>query len=105
MCVALESFSAIKAESKAVILGDMLELGDKSVEEHLKILKVIQSINADNVILVGPVFRKISLSAGLKAFSNVNDLIEYFRDEPLHGKTILIKGSRGMKLEKIFELL
>jgi UDP-N-acetylmuramoyl-tripeptide--D-alanyl-D-alanine ligase len=105
MVVALDSFSSIKAESKAVILGDMLELGDKSEEEHLKVLKVIQSINSDKVILVGPVFRKISLSSGFKAFNNVNDLIEYLRDEPLHGKTILIKGSRGMKLEKIYELL
>jgi UDP-N-acetylmuramoyl-tripeptide--D-alanyl-D-alanine ligase len=105
MAVAIDSFSSLKAESKAVILGDMLELGDKSVEEHLKILKMIQSINADKVILVGPVFRKISLSSGFKAFSNVNDLIEYMRDETLKGKTILIKGSRGMKLEKIYELL
>jgi UDP-N-acetylmuramoyl-tripeptide--D-alanyl-D-alanine ligase len=105
MRVALESFSAINAESKALILGDMLELGDKSAEEHLKVLNLIQTINADKVILVGPVFRKISSSYGFKVFSNVNDLIEYFRDEPLHGKTILIKGSRGMKLEKIYELL
>jgi UDP-N-acetylmuramoyl-tripeptide--D-alanyl-D-alanine ligase len=105
MRVALDSFSALKAESKAVILGDMLELGDKSEEEHLKILELIQSMNADKVLLVGPVFRKISSASDFKVFSTVNDLFEYLRDEPLHDKTILIKGSRGMKLEKIYELL
>ena len=105
MMMALSNFANIKHERKGLILGDMLELGDKSVEEHLKVLKMIQSIDADKVILVGPVFRKISLSSGFKAFSNVNDLIEYLRDEPLQGKTILIKGSRGMKLEKIYEVL
>jgi UDP-N-acetylmuramoyl-tripeptide--D-alanyl-D-alanine ligase len=105
MRVALDSFSSLKAESKAVILGDMLELGDKSEEEHLKVLKLVQSMNADKVLLVGPVFRKISSASGFKAFSTVNDLFEYLRDEPMHGKAILIKGSRGMKLEKIYELL
>jgi UDP-N-acetylmuramoyl-tripeptide--D-alanyl-D-alanine ligase len=105
MRVALDSFSALTAQSKAVILGDMLELGDKSEEEHLKILKAVQSMNAEKVLLVGPVFRKISSASGFNVFSTVNDLFEYLRDEPLHDKTILIKGSRGMKLEKIYELL
>ena len=102
---ALDSFSALKAESKAVILGDMLELGDKSEEEHLKVLKMIQSISADKVLLVGPVFRKVASASGFNVFSTVNDLFEYLRDEPLHSKTILIKGSRGMRLEKIYDLL
>ena len=102
---ALDSFSALKAESKAVILGDMLELGDKSEEEHLKVLKMIQSISADKVLLVGPVFRKVASASGFNVFSIVNDLFEYLRDEPLHNKTILIKGSRGMRLEKIYDLL
>ena len=102
---ALDSFSALKAESKAVILGDMLELGDKSEEEHLKVLKMIQSISADKVLLVGPVFRKVASASGFNVFSTVNDLFEYLRDEPLHNKTILIKGSRGMRLEKIYDLL
>ena len=43
MILALESFAEIKAEKKLVILGDMLELGDKSEEEHLKLLKDLQS--------------------------------------------------------------
>lgn len=105
MCFALDSFSAIKAEQKTVILGDMLELGDKSEDEHLKVLKVLQTGIAEKVFLVGPVFQKISAKSGIKAFDNVDKLIEFLKDEPLKGKTILIKGSRGIKLEKIYDLL
>jgi UDP-N-acetylmuramoyl-tripeptide--D-alanyl-D-alanine ligase len=102
---ALNSFFTIKADSKIVILGDMLELGDKSEEEHLKVLKVFQSNRAEKVFLVGPVFRKISTESGFKTFSNVDELIEYLKKEPLKGNTILIKGSRGIRLEKVYDFL
>ena len=105
MTLALESFSAIKADHKIVVLGDMLELGDKSEEEHLKMLKVVQSLNAEKVFLVGPVFHKTSSKSGFNAFDNVNKLLEFLKSEPLKGNTILIKGSRGIRLEKIYDLL
>jgi UDP-N-acetylmuramoyl-tripeptide--D-alanyl-D-alanine ligase len=105
MHYALESFSAIKAEKKAVILGDMLELGEKSEDEHLKVLKVLQSDIAEKVFLVGGVFKKISAGSGFKAFENIDKLIEYIKTDPLKGNTILIKGSRGIRLEKIYDLL
>src|SRR5450759_339102 len=105
MFVALESFSAIKADPKVVILGDMLELGDKSEEEHSKVLKVLQSHFAETVLLVGPVFQKLSSKFGFKAFDHVDKLIEFLKVESLSGKTILIKGSRGIRLEKIYEFL
>jgi len=105
MHLALDSFSAIKADHKMVILGDMLELGEKSEEEHLKVLKLLQSQTAEKVILVGPVFHKISAKSGFNAFENVNKLIEFLKKEPLRGNLILIKGSRGIGLEKIYDLL
>jgi UDP-N-acetylmuramoyl-tripeptide--D-alanyl-D-alanine ligase len=105
MTLSLESFSSIKADHKVAILGDMLELGDKSEEEHLKVLNVIQALNAEKVFLVGPVFSKTSSKSGYKSFDNVNKLIEFLKNEPLKGETILIKGSRGMGLERIYDLL
>jgi len=105
MHFALDSFSTLKADRKAVILGDMLELGDKSEEEHLKVLKVIQSDFAEKVFLVGPVFQKISSGSRFKTFPNVDKLIDFLKDEPLAGNTILIKGSRGLRLEKVYDLL
>jgi UDP-N-acetylmuramoyl-tripeptide--D-alanyl-D-alanine ligase len=105
MNAAINSFFTLKATPKAVILGDMLELGDKSEEEHLKILKVLLSKMTEEVYLVGPVFQKISSESGFNAFSDVNKLFEFLKDHRLTGKTILIKGSRGISLEKIYELL
>jgi UDP-N-acetylmuramoyl-tripeptide--D-alanyl-D-alanine ligase len=105
MNAALSSFSAIKASPKTIIIGDMLELGDKSEEEHLNLLKVLQSIIAEEVYLVGPVFQKISSESGFKVFGDVIILGEFLKGHPLTGKTILIKGSRGIRLEKIYELL
>ena len=105
MRLALDSFAALKAEHKAVILGDMLELGEKSEEEHLKVLKVLQSDFTGQVFLVGKVFQKISPKSGFKTFANVDKLIEFFKGEPVKGNTILIKGSRGIKLERIYDQL
>jgi UDP-N-acetylmuramoyl-tripeptide--D-alanyl-D-alanine ligase len=102
---AIDSFAAIKADHKVVILGDMLELGDKSEEEHYKVLKMLQSENNEIVLLVGPVFYKISAKSGLKAFERTDELTEFIKSEPLTGNTILLKGSRGMGLEKIYDLL
>jgi UDP-N-acetylmuramoyl-tripeptide--D-alanyl-D-alanine ligase len=105
MTLALESFSEIKAERKIVILGDMLELGEKSEEEHLKILKGIQSHIFEKALLVGPVFKKISSKSGFKAFDNVNQLIDFLKRAPIKETMILIKGSRGIGLEKVYDLL
>ena len=105
MYLSLTSFSELKAEKKIVILGDMLELGEKSGEEHLKILKLVQSDFVRNIFLVGPEFQKISAKSGCKSFQTTDKLIEFLKSEPLTGSTILIKGSRGMGLEKIYDLL
>ena len=105
MYLALDSFSAIKAEHKILIVGDMLELGEKSEEEHIKVLKVLKSDIAEKVLLIGDIFHKISSKSGFKAFRNVDKLKEFLKDEPLKGNTILIKGSRGIRLEKIYDLL
>ena len=105
MKLAIDSFSAIKADHKIIIIGDMLELGEKSQEEHLKVLKMLQSDIAEKVLLVGPVFYKISAKSVFKAFDKIDKLMEFIRGVPLTGNTILIKGSRGMGLEKIYDLL
>jgi UDP-N-acetylmuramoyl-tripeptide--D-alanyl-D-alanine ligase len=105
MRMAIESFSAIKAENKICILGDMLELGDKSEDEHIKIHKVLNDNNLRNVFLTGPIFSKVSAGFRFKIFRDVNRLKEFLKTKPLKGNHILIKGSRGMALEQIYELL
>ena len=93
------------AGSKAVIIGDMLELGEKSEEEHFQLFNLIKSLNLEKVILVGQIFRQVSEKSSFLSFLNVNDLKDFLKNEPLKGKTILIKGSRGIGLEKIYDLL
>jgi UDP-N-acetylmuramoyl-tripeptide--D-alanyl-D-alanine ligase len=102
---ALKSFAGISTEKKAVILGDMLELGLKSSEEHDRIIKLIGSLRFDRVILVGSNFEKASEGSGFSLFPDVNALAVHLKSEPLDGMTVLVKGSRGMGLEKIYELL
>lgn len=105
MKMAIESFAAIKAEKKLCILGDMLELGDKSEEEHTRIHKVLTDHNLQNVMLAGPVFSKVSAGFRFKTFSSVGRLREFLKIKPVKGYHILVKGSRGMELEQIYDLL
>jgi UDP-N-acetylmuramoyl-tripeptide--D-alanyl-D-alanine ligase len=105
MKLALESFSGLRADSKAVIIGDMLELGEKSEEEHSRLFNLIESLDIEKVILVGQIFRKVSGKSSFLTFLNVDELKDFLKSEPLKGRTILIKGSRGIGLEKIYNLL
>jgi UDP-N-acetylmuramoyl-tripeptide--D-alanyl-D-alanine ligase len=105
MRLTLESFSGVQADHKIVILGDMLELGEKSLEEHVNVLKIVESYNFENVMLVGPQFQKVALKSAFRSFHDVKSIMEYLTKEPLAGKTILIKGSRGIGLEKIYPIL
>jgi len=105
MNAAIEAFSKLEADHKVLILGDMLELGDKSEDEHSKVLTLIGSVRPEKALLVGPVFQKVAPKSGFSVFKNADDLTEYLKKDALKGKTILIKGSRGMKLEKVYDLL
>ena len=105
MALAINSFAEIKAERKVCILGDMLELGEKSEDEHIRILQMLQQEKDEVVILVGIQFQKVSTSFGYKSFTDTNQLSEYLKNNPTRNSSILIKGSRGIALEKIYPLL
>ena len=102
---ALESFNELKAEKKLIILGDMLELGEKAAEEHLNILKELKSQGVKDLFLVGPVFSSKAKEFGYKAFPNVASLKDFMVSKPVKGSYILVKGSRGIGLEKIYDIL
>ena len=95
------------AESKLLILGDMLELGEWSGEEHRRTLEAALSIEQAEIITVGKHFREAahSLAADVKCFDNTAALGDYLTLNTLRGRTILLKGSRGIALEKIIEKL
>ena len=105
MKMAIESFSKIEADKKMCIIGDMLELGDKSEEEHLKVLKILNDSNIKKVLLTGPVFSKVSSESGFRSFSDIRKLKDFLKSEQVSEYHILIKGSRGIALEQIYALL
>lgn len=100
MRAALESFLETEKEDRLLILGDMLELGDFSEQEHQKIVDFIESKVTDQILLVGPEFKKTkSIALNLKKFLNPNEVIPYLQKTNFQNKTIFIKGSRGIALE------
>jgi len=105
MILALTNFVNIKNDRKCVILGDMLELGEASDEEHQKIADFVESQNFTDVFFVGPQFKKTITGNEKKKFDNAELLSNYLKTQPIENKFILIKGSRGIHLEKILELL
>ncbi len=102
---AIASFAALKAEKKMVILGDMLELGSESVAGHAAVVRQLMQIEGLLAVLVGPQFREAAAEFPAQLFGSSEAAAEWLRSENPEGYTILVKGSRGMALEKVYPLL
>ena len=106
MKAALESFSNLKAEHKIVILGDMFELGQDAKKEHQAITEYAEQLNIDKIYLVGENFYKINTASNkVKLYKTFEDLKTALKETKTNNHSILIKGSRGMALERVLELL
>ena len=105
MNAAIENFAAMNQNNKMVILGDMLELGEDSALEHDVIVNLLKNKNLTNVLLVGPFFMSSGKLINAKTFANTDEVVEYIKQHPLNNTAVLIKGSRGIKLEKVVEVL
>jgi len=105
MDAALDNFSAYDAPLKGVILGDMLELGDASHEEHQKIADKLSTMNLPLVLLTGKEFSKCKVPSNSIVFEDTSHLINYIESTNPQGFLFLLKGSRGMKLESVVGLL
>lgn len=92
-------------ENTAVILGDMLELGEYAIREHTEMLYEIQKHPVNRVYLVGPLFSEAAKDFPFKTFANVELLCSEIKDNPLKQGAVLIKGSRGIQLEKTLDYL
>lgn len=104
MMMALSNFANIKHEQKCIILGDMLELGQASDIEHQKIVDFVESQTFQDVFLVGSQFKKATTRKETMKFENAELLSNYIKTQPIENKLILVKGSRGIHLEKILGL-
>ncbi len=102
MEAAICNFHSIEAERKFFLLGDMLELGRESKPEHQRMVDLLVSLHLEG-ILVGREFKAIKTL--FPTYNTTEEALEYLRDHPLKDALILIKGSRGIQLEKAVPFL
>lgn len=102
MKVALDSFNNIRNPSKIVVLGDMFEVGKTSSEEHGKLIDYAENLGFSTCVFVGKSFYEHKNTNAL-FFESTNEAKEWFCKQKFQNSYILIKGSRGMALEKIIE--
>ena len=105
MQAALRNFANICGEQHLLILGDMRELGSASEEEHRNILNLMKEFGFKEAYLVGQNFCEYNDNSDWRTFDNVEELRQYIENHCIEGKTILVKGSRGIMLEKVLPLL
>jgi UDP-N-acetylmuramoyl-tripeptide--D-alanyl-D-alanine ligase len=105
MKASLSNFQQMEQPNKVVILGDMFELGEAAIREHGAMIALIEQLGFEKVYCVGENFMKMKDINRFKYFQTTDELFEYLKINPISGSTILIKGSRGMKMEKIIPVL
>lgn len=101
---ALRSFSMLSSVNKIVILGDMKELGDESLSYHQRIVDLTEELNLKS-IFVGEHFIKCRMLSVHLGFAKREELVKYLQRNPLVSATILLKGSRGMRMESVVQYL
>jgi len=102
---AIHCFAASSYPDKTALIGDMLELGNESDKEHIKILKLLEKAQFKDVFLVGPIFTRLNTKREWLCFHDSELAKLWFDHHRIEGKTILIKGSRGIMLEKMTDTL
>ncbi|MEI6346764.1 MAG: UDP-N-acetylmuramoyl-tripeptide--D-alanyl-D-alanine ligase [Bacteroidota bacterium] len=105
MEVAISHFATMDKHKKVAILGDMKELGDYSLSEHSKIVEYFEQFPQIEVFFVGPEFSKVTKNTSLTSFQTSNEAVMYLKDHPICDAFILLKGSRGIRMETILEAL
>lgn len=103
MMAALGLFDRLEADNKWVVLGDMFELGEAAEEEHQAIADHLKKMQLKGAYLVGEHFNGVQTD--LPRFSSFDSLAEHLKKNPIAAASILIKGSRGMALERLLDLL
>ena len=106
MQVALDNFIELRKEGKAVILGDMFELGEDSEKEHQFIVSKMKKQSDFNWYFIGKLFYATRIeNERLFFFETFEDFSNYLQKNTFQNTFLLIKGSRGMALERTLEFL
>jgi UDP-N-acetylmuramoyl-tripeptide--D-alanyl-D-alanine ligase len=102
MKLSLESFNKLKGK-KVIVLGDMLELGTYAVHEHKLIIEFAENLDFQEMIFIGKNFLTAGLGKKGRYFEDVVEARDYFNTQQFTNTNILLKGSRGIAVEKILE--
>lgn len=106
MEAALENFNQWEVKGKCLFLGDMFEIGETASTEHQKIVEIAATMNFEQVILVGKNFYNTQITQpSVLKYLTFDDLKNSYNFSAIKNSHILIKGSRGMAMERILELL
>lgn len=97
--LAIENFNKINHENKWLLIGCMKEMGAESEAEHRKIVQLLKSFNFKNVFLVGNEYKNVA--DGFSNFEDSTQLAEYLKKQTINNALILVKGSRGAKMEEV----
>lgn len=108
MRYSLETFDKLYNDiKKVIVLGDMLELGEKEIEYHYEVLEKALTVKADKIYIYGErmkkAFERLLEKNKIEHFSDKELLKRRIAEEFPQKKAILLKGSRGMKMEEIIE--
>jgi UDP-N-acetylmuramoyl-tripeptide--D-alanyl-D-alanine ligase len=107
MFVAIENVGKIKAGHKVLVLGDMFEMGQESPAEHQAVIKKALETPVDERIFIGGEFaahKSVAAGHGAIFYETIEQAIAGLKASPIKNATVLIKGSRGMALERLVEL-
>lgn len=103
---ALKNFKVMEGSQKIVILGDMFELGEQSYDEHQSVIDLAKSLDFSQLYLVGNHFFEHHQNySNILFFKALQDIQQYLENHPIKEAIVLIKGSRGMALERLLELV
>jgi len=105
MQASIDNFLGLDASQKMLILGDMLELGADSAREHQKIVDLLANYPRLTVFLVGPQFSSTLKPVSFISFTDSEKLKVYLSNHPVSDSLILVKGSHGIKLEKVISVI
>lgn len=100
---AIQAFTSHNLTQKWLILGDMFELGKDEIAEHQDIVGFVQSEDWAKIVLVGQLFSQTNCPDSILQFSSFEELKDWFDRQDTSSKEILIKGSRGMGLERLIK--
>ncbi|AMR31055.1 UDP-N-acetylmuramoyl-tripeptide--D-alanyl-D-alanine ligase [Mucilaginibacter sp. PAMC 26640] len=109
MFVAIDNMDKMQAGKKVLILGDMFEMGEESAAEHVSVMRKAMDAEVTERIFIGKDFsgQQTEIAADMSSatfYLTAEDAMAGLKMNPITNATVLIKGSRGMALERLVEL-